>query len=108
MKLSIEKRPANNEESYFVFTHGEKKIEASVNAVKAAALIWVFCAVVMFTFVVGQSVSQTNVAITAYMLQGNVTDMNGNPVDCHAIMNEKKVIEWKCLGMNETNTAVKA
>ena len=103
MKLSVEKRPMNNEESYFVFAHGDKKIEAPVNAVKAALLLWVFFSVSIFSFVIGQSVIQTNVAITAYMLQGNVTDLSGNPVSCHAILNEKKAIEWKCEGMNETN-----
>jgi hypothetical protein len=105
MKLSIEKRPANNEASYFVFTHGDKKIEMDVNAAKAMLLLWTFCGICMFAFIVGQQVVQTNVAITAYMLQGNVTDMSGNPVDCHAVLNDKKVIEWKCLGQNGTNVS---
>jgi hypothetical protein len=102
MKLSIEKRPANNEESYFVLSNGEKQFAVAVNAAKAILLLWVFCSVCIFSFIVGQSVSQTNVAITAYMLQGNVTDMSGNPVTCNAVLNEKKVIEWKCLSGNET------
>lgn len=92
----------NNEESYFVLSNGEKQFAVAVNAVKAAALIWVFLMAAIFSFIVGQQVQQTNVAITAYMLQGNVTDMSGNPVTCNAVLNEKKVIEWKCLSENKT------
>jgi hypothetical protein len=40
-------------------------------------------------------------------MQGNVTDMRGNPVDCHPILNDKKVIQWNCVGLNGTNATVK-
>ena len=102
MRLSIEKKPANGESSYFIFTHGEKKIEMETNALKSILLLWTFAGLCIFSFIVGQSVAQTNVAITAYMLQGNVTDMNGNQVNCNAVMNDKKIIEWKCLTQNLT------
>jgi hypothetical protein len=103
MKLSIDKRPTlTMMNHYFVLSHGDKSVEIETNAAKAILLLWVFCSVCIFSFIVGQSVAQTNVAITAYMLQGNVTDMSGNPVTCNAVQNEKKVIEWKCMSGNET------
>jgi hypothetical protein len=106
MKLTIEKRPTLTMlNHYFVLSHGEKSVEIETNALKSILLIWVFCSVCIFSFIVGQSVAQTNVAITAYMMQGNVTDLNGNPVTCNAVLNEKNVIEWKCITMNETNEA---
>jgi len=106
MKLSIEKRPANNEESYFVFTHGEKTIAAPVNAVKAAALIWIFCAVVMFTFVVGQSVVLQGQAMNIYLMNGNLTNENNDPVSCIPKLDEKRNLNWNCTVQNLTEVKV--
>ena len=105
MKLSIEKRPANNEEPYFVFTHNEGRFEMAANAAKAILLLWVFAAVVIFSFIVGeQTVSQQNM-MTAYLARGNLTNEQGQPVSCNPVLTEKRSVEWNCTTENVTNPA---
>ena len=102
MKLSIEKRPANNEESYFVFTHGEKKLEMAANAAKAILLLWVFCSTVMFTYVVGIQTANSTQMMNAYLAQGNLTDEAGNPVVCKPVLTSKRNVDWNCTIQNLT------
>jgi hypothetical protein len=102
MKLSIEKRPANNEESYFVFTHGEKKIEMQVNAAKAILLLWCFCSVTIFSFIVGEAVVYQGQTMTIFLMQGNLTNEQGQPVTCVPKLGEKRNVDWNCTVQNLT------
>lgn len=102
MKLSIEKRPANNEEPYFVFTHGEKKIEIAANVAKSILFIWVFCATVIFTYVVGIQTANSTQMMNAYLAQGNLTNENGDPVICKPVLTDKRMVDWRCLVVNAT------
>lgn len=97
MKIEIEKRlMLTAYESYFIFSHGDKRYEIETSAAKSILLMWVFFATVFLTYAIGVYTAQENVKMTAYLLQGNLTDEKGQPVSCNPVMNEKKSIEWNC------------
>jgi hypothetical protein len=102
MKLSIEKKPMNSEESYFVLSSGEKRLEMTVNAVKAVLLMWVFFATVMFTFIIGQQTVYQGQMMNIYLMKGNLTNEKGEPVTCDPILNAKRSLEWNCTIQNLT------
>lgn len=98
MNLKLEKRPADiKQETYFVLSIGDKNYEMESNSVKAVLLMWVFFAVVFFTYVVGVYSAQQNVMMTAYLLKGNITTDKGEPVSCQPIMTSDKKLEWDCI-----------
>ena len=108
MGLKIEKRPSEGMESYFVLTIGEKKFEAAANAVKASLLIWTFCIVAIFTYIIGATVQLDNFKMTAYLLHGNLTDANGSSVYCNPVLTKDRSINWNCsVDMNGTSKPLK-
>lgn len=102
MNLSIEKKPSNNQETYFVFTNGDKKFEVEANVVKSILLLWVFFATVFLTLIIGQQSVYQNTMVTAYLTQGKLTNERGQLVVCNPIMTEEQSIEWDCIIQNIT------
>jgi hypothetical protein len=96
VKISIEKRPMNGEESYFVLSSGEKQFAVTVNAIKAMALIWVFLMTAIFTFVIGMQTAQQGVMMTAYLTKGNLSNEKGEPVNCQPTLTAKRAVSWNC------------
>ena len=95
--LSIERRPLLIfHESYFVLNFGGKTYELETSAVKSILLMWVFFAVVFFTYAIGVYTAQENVKMTAYLLKGNITNDKGEPVSCSPVLITASKVDWKC------------
>lgn len=106
MNIKIEKRPMNNEENYFVFRNGEKSFEMSVASVKAILLLWVFFGVTFFAFYIGSLVQAQNTMMTAYLMQGNLTDGNNVSITCNPLLTKKNTVEWNCINSTERTELV--